>query len=72
MWINPVAPGADHVYDVDVVVFSMKEHLQQTAVVAKDVARASRSRATGPASLQEHNRPPAGRIPRKSWPEWEN
>jgi hypothetical protein len=38
MWINPVAPGADHVYDEDAVVFSMTEHLQQTAVVVKDVA----------------------------------
>ncbi len=73
MWINPVAPGAEHVYDEDAVVFSMKEHLQQTAVVAKDVARAiSRSRTIGVVSLQERNRPPAVLVPRKSSPEWEN
>ncbi len=38
MWINPVAPGADHVSDEDAVVFSMTEHLQQTAVATEDVA----------------------------------
>ena len=33
-----MAPGADHVSDENAVVFSMTEHLQQTAVATEDVA----------------------------------